>query len=407
MRVYQTTALVWLTLALASVFLPESARMEWWIPLHLALLGAVSVAISGAMQNFSSVLTATPAPPTPMVRSQYALVNAGAALIIVGHASHTRSVVGVGGACFLIAILLLGWMVVRAHRRAMHLRHRTPLLMYEAAVACLILGAAVGVRLALLKGEDARGLEAHMVLNVLGFATITIAGSLVTMLPTVLRVQMPAWRGRLTTGLLLAGVIVLAAGALSGHGFIVLPGSLLFAAGVGGLLEMVRRVAKVPRKWRVPVSAKHLALAICWLVIGSIVLVAWRPAASRFLDFDATFELVFVCGWILQVLLGVWMYLLPMIRPGHPDERRRQLSAIEWGAAFELATVNVGLLLVFVSGFGDFGQVLPRAGAALALVGTAFMLVKAWTFPWLGRVEFFSRRSLAVWDPNAPDAPAA
>ncbi len=47
---YQIAARVWLTLAGLSLLLPAGRRVGIWLPLHLALAGAVATAISGAMQ---------------------------------------------------------------------------------------------------------------------------------------------------------------------------------------------------------------------------------------------------------------------------------------------------------------------------------------------------------------------
>ena len=55
---YQSAARVWLTLAALSFLLPVRWRLGLWLPLHLTLAGAVSTAISGAMQNFMLSLTA-------------------------------------------------------------------------------------------------------------------------------------------------------------------------------------------------------------------------------------------------------------------------------------------------------------------------------------------------------------
>jgi hypothetical protein len=62
MLLYQTAARVWLTAAALSLLLPPADRLVLWLPLHLALAGAISVAISGAMQTFALALTATPSP---------------------------------------------------------------------------------------------------------------------------------------------------------------------------------------------------------------------------------------------------------------------------------------------------------------------------------------------------------
>jgi hypothetical protein len=79
MRLYQTAARVWLTVAALSLLLPAAAGLEWWVPLHLLLLGAVSVAISGTMQNFVAALTATGSTPPLLVWMQFGTINAGGA----------------------------------------------------------------------------------------------------------------------------------------------------------------------------------------------------------------------------------------------------------------------------------------------------------------------------------------
>ncbi|MGZ8641765.1 MAG: hypothetical protein ACXWYF_09990, partial [Actinomycetota bacterium] len=67
---YQTVARAWLTLAGLSLLLPPDRRAGIWLPLHLTLAGAVTTAISGAMQNFMLALTATPAPPAAATWTQ-------------------------------------------------------------------------------------------------------------------------------------------------------------------------------------------------------------------------------------------------------------------------------------------------------------------------------------------------
>ena len=81
---YQTAARAWLTAAVASLALPVSWRLGVWLPLHLALAGAISTAISGAMQNFMLAMTATPSPPERWVQAQFVLVTAGAGAIAIG-----------------------------------------------------------------------------------------------------------------------------------------------------------------------------------------------------------------------------------------------------------------------------------------------------------------------------------
>ena len=404
MRKYQAMARVWLTAAALSLLLPPSVRLEWWVPLHLALLGAVSVAISGAMQNFVAALTTSPPTPSAVVWAQFILVNSGAAFIVAGRSAGSEPMVGAGGSAFLLAILILGWIAGRAGRQSLHLRHRLPLAMYDAAVLCVVAGAAIGIALATGAVHGARAFidlrSAHMAVNVLGWASLTIAGTLITLLPTVLRVRMPIWSGGLARWLFIAGVVTVTSGLALGSSPAAAAGAVAFAGGVAGLLVMVRRVASTRRVWPIPLSAKHLLLALVWFASGSVWLVV---ALARGVDWFAgatdVFVLVFACGWIVQTLLGAWLYLLPMNRPGHPDERRAQLAAIEWGGAAELVAMNAGLAMLAVAATVRGAAGLAAAGAIVALVGTGLALFKAWAYPLLGRIPALARRGRAVWDP--------
>jgi nitrite reductase (NO-forming) len=372
------------------------------------LLGAVSVAISGAMQNFVAALTATgPTPPGPMW-AQFCLTNAGAALIVVGRSEGIEPAVGVGGTAFLLGIGLLGAIVLRARRRALHLRHRVPLGMYEAAILCVLAGGAIGIAL----GTGAVGAASyldlrnvHMVLNVLGWVSLTITGTLVTLLPTVLRVRMPAWSGRPTRWLFVAGVAVIATGLALGSTPVAATGGVVFVCAVAGLLTMVRRAISIARTWPVPTSARHLFIALAWFAAGAVWLaMALFRGVEWFAGAIDEFVLIFAGGWILQVLLGAWLFLLPMSRPGHPDQRRAELAAMKWGGTLQLAALNAGLAMLAIAASIDGASALAAAGATLALVGSGLALVKAWAFPILGRSAALTHRGRRVWDPGARPA---
>lgn len=406
MRLYQTAARIWLTAAGLSLLLPAGVRLGWWVPLHLMLLGAVSVAISGAMQNFVAALTATGSAPRSVVWAQFGLTNAGAALIVAGRASGLPGLVAAGGTAFLAGILLLGGIVLRARRRALNVRHRIPVAMYGGAVACVLVGGAIGIVLGTgTVGDPQERLDlrsAHMVINVLGWVSFTIAGTLITLLPTVLRVRMSAWHGRMTAALFMFGVGMTATGLALDVTPLAVVGAAAFAAGVVGLLVMVRRVLSTPRRWPVPVSAKHLLLALGWFAAGALwLLVALIRGARSFAGAQTFFVVVFAGGWILQTLLGAWQYLLPMTRPGHPDDRRASLAAMEWGGSVQLVALNIGLVLLALAASRSGASVLAAIGAAFALVGATMALIKSWTYPILGRSAVLTRRSRPIWDPVA------
>ena len=399
---YQTAARAWLTAAGLAWALPPAARDGAWLPLHLALAGAATVAISGAMQNFAVSLAAAPSPPAAVVWSQLALVNLGAALIAIGWPAGIPALMAAGGTAFVAAILLLGGIVVMAERRSLHRRHRLPIRMYQAAAACVIAGGTIGALLgsgAVRPGRTYDDLVgAHMALNVLGFVGLTICGTLVTLLPTMLRVRIPAWPGRASTALLGCGVAAVAVGLAAGAAPLAAAGGAAYAAGALGVAVLVVRVLRAHRRWRPPISAAHVVAGVAWFVAGAVALAAVLPGGdATFQGFLPVFLVVFPAGFVVQTLLGAWLYLLPMARPAHPNERRAMLKATEVGAALQVAVGNVGLALMALRAAGLVPFAAGALGAALALAAGAAALAKAWAYPLLARLGVAADRSGDVW----------
>jgi nitrite reductase (NO-forming) len=401
MLAYQTASRLWLTAAALSLLLAPADRLGLWLPLHLTLAGAISVAISGAMQTFALALTATPAPGSWVVWSQFACVNVGVASIAIGLPGGRPGLVGIGGAIFTAGIAILGWLLHRAWRRGLNRRHAVPIAAYAVAIGALLAGATLGVAMGsdLLGGAsylDAR--RAHMVLNVLGWGMITVAGTLVTLLPTVLRVRMPPWRGGTAIAMLGVGVAAIAGGLAFGRPALAGGGGLVYLAGVAGVLGLVRAILGIRRAYGVPVAGLHVVAALAWWTVGSVGL-AWALLRGV-VAFDAyrpVFLTAFVGGSLVQVLLGAWSYLLPMNRPGHPADRRRALSAFEVLAWAQVVSLNAGLVLVALRGAGWLGARAADVGVVLALAGGALALAKAWLFPLLARGPVETERARSVW----------
>ena len=381
--------------------MPVSWRLGLWLPLHLALAGAISTAISGAMQNFMLALTSTPAPPERLVRAQFLLVTSGAGLIAVGMPTSTTWVTAVGGIAFIAAMAILGWMLRTAWRRALNRRHPMPIAAYACAISFVLLGAAIGAWLgagAASGGAYLQLKQAHMTANVLGWASLTVVGTLITLLPTVLRLRMPPWPGRAVLALLVAGLILQLAGRIGPLPWLMALGGAAYALGALGMVLLVASVLRAQRNWAIPAAAFHMMSAIAWFVAGSIGLaVALLDGVAGFDRYRPVFLTAFVAGWLVQVLLGAWSYLLPMATPGHPAERRRSLAAFELFVPVQVALLNGGLVLVAARGAGWAGVGLGRVGAAAALLAGTNALVKAWMFPLIGRGPVLTGRAKAIW----------
>jgi nitrite reductase (NO-forming) len=399
---YQLAARVWLSIAALSLLLPESTRRGVWLPLHLTLAGAVSVAISGAMQNFVLALTATPAPSPSVVWTQFALVNLGAGLVAFGYARGHGGIVALGGASFVAAMALLGWFIRRAWRRALNRRHRFPVAMYGAAVGAVLVGGTLGALVgsgAIHDVEVWLGLrQAHLTLNVLGWVSLTIVGTLVTLLPTVLRIRIPRWHGPATGAALAVGVALVATGLALRVAPLAAVGGLGVVGGALGTAWLAVAAMRAPRTWPVPIAAKHFVAGVGWFVGGSLGLaVALARGLDAFAAYREPYLIAFVGGWIVQVLLGAWTYLLPMARPGHPDERRRQLAVGELGGTLQLVAYDGGLLLLLIGAIGRGPDGLAAVGAGLALGGGLVALVKAWSFPLIARAPVLGPKLLRIW----------
>lgn len=398
LRTYQLAARVWLTAAGLALLLPDDVRFGLWLPLHLALAGGVTLAISGAMQNFALTLSAASEPPMGFVWLQFAAANLGALLVAVGYPSGISELVAVGGVSFVAAALLLGWLVLRARRVGLNRRHGLPFAMYAAAIVAVLAGGTVGGLIGSQAVSDPEIWLAlrrtHLTLNVLGWASLTIAGTLVTFLPTVLRIRMPTWHGAATGAMLVAGVAVRAIGLGTDQRALAMAGTVAFALGALGLGWMVVKVLRTPRKWPVPVAAKHLIAALAWFIVGSVLLVwVMRDGTTGVDRFRDPFLAIFVLGWVIQTLLGAWQYLLPMARPGHPEDRRRWLASIEAAGVLQVVALNLGVLLLAGVGDGWAGNV----GIWLATAGVTSALLKAWAYPVLGLAPGLAGRRADVW----------
>jgi nitrite reductase (NO-forming) len=306
-----------------------------------------------------------------------------------------------GGTAWVGAMAILAWMLWTSWRVAVNRRHALPMAAYGAAVAFAILGGTLG---ALMGSGVATGewyvhfKRAHMTVNVLGFASLTVVGTLVTLLPTALRVRMPPWRGQIALALFAGGLLLQLVGWDLDSAVVLGAGGAAYAAGAMGLAWLVVSVLRVERQWKIPVAAMHMMSAAAWFVFGSVALsFALAHGPSGFDAFRPVFLVTFVGGWLVQVLLGAWSYLLPMSRPGHPDARRRSLAAFEIAAFAQVILLNAGLVLMAGRGAGWASEAVGDAGIVLTFVGAGLALTKAWVFQWLRYGPVETERAKAVW----------
>lgn len=396
-RLYNHTARAWFLAAGASFLLPSNVRLGTWLPLHLFAAGAVTIAICGNEQVFALGLTAAPPPPATAVVAQYVLVNAGAALVAAGVTSGTRAVTAVGGAAFAGAIVLVGALLARARLLAKNPRYGSILALYACAIAAVLAGAVIGALLATGAIHDANTWlalrRAHMIVNVLGWASIPVVATFPTILPAMFRARAPWWPGTAVAVVLPVGIALAAAGlALDVRALAAVGGVLIACAALAPAWIAVRTML-IRRRHAAAGGAWHLACAALWFGAGSVWLATTLARGGAAFDARAkTFEIVFLAGWVGQSLLGAWLWLFATQRPGAPDERKRFLTAIGIGRHGEVAVLNAGLGLVVLGLVRSTGSV-TAVGAWIAGFAATFAVGKTFVFPFIGERPGIAERA--------------
>ncbi|MGY1454076.1 multicopper oxidase domain-containing protein [Streptomyces sp. SS8] len=344
---------LWLTLFAAAAaghhFLP-SAR---WLMAHLLLLGAVSNAIVVWSGHFAaSVLRLPEANRGAPAAWRLVCLNAGAAAVIGGMAAGVWPAVLAGGTAVAGAVTAHAVWLVRLTRRALPGRFTMTVRYYVAAACLLPAGAALGVVMArgdLSGGLHARLLTAHQLVNLLGWVGLTVAGTLITLWPTMLRTKVAdgAERaGRRALPVLLAGLGAAVAAVLAGPPPLAAAGVAAYAAGwaVAGVPWTREARTKAPHSfatWSVAAGGVWLLGSLAGLAWVLLTSSSWPQAAARVPALTAPLA----AGWIAQTLLGALTFLVPVVLGGGPAAVRAASAALERGWPFRLAAGNAALAL--------------------------------------------------------------
>lgn len=348
---------------LLGIALPPTLRL---VHVHAALVGGVAQMIMGAMLAFVPALLMTGRDRAESHPWLFALVNGGAALMVAGFALNQWTVVGAGGALVLLAFLAVlgdGLKQARSSLAAPPLN----LWFYGLALVALVAGLGLGLSMAmrwLPMPHYAAGRLAHVHLNLLGFVTLTILGTMHNLYPTVLEGALYSPRlARWTFFLAPAGVALLVAGFLMGHLAVQMGAGAVFLAGVGlYAYNIVRTWLGAGRPGRI--ASDHFLLATFYLVLAVVagILVSvnslWDPPYVPFgkLHLVAYTHLALV-GFVTQTIIGALSHLLPVIlsvRRVKSNKKRgpylAELTAIiEQWRVLQVGALNLGLIFLLMT----------------------------------------------------------
>ncbi len=345
---------LWIVLAIVATVVHRDLPMPRWLMIHLLLLGAVTHAILVWSQHFSYALlrSAATVADRRMQNARLILANAGAALVFVGVPTEIWAVTLLGAASLIVAVGWHGVSLIRRARAKLPGRFGRSVRYYIAAAGLLTIGAALGAFLA--SGDAAPHLVlAHALINVLGWIGLTVAGTVVTLWPTILRTRADDFAA---TGAvralpwLAAGVVVAAAGAA----LALLP---VLALGLGGYLagllvigvSLWRAARQAPPR---TFAALSVGTALLWwagcvatLIVGALV--AFVDGSGFAAVVALVDELVpfLAAGFAAQVLIGALSYLTPVVLGGGPTPVRVGTTAFDQLGPLRVAIANVALVV--------------------------------------------------------------
>lgn len=369
--------LVWLLLLIAAALFHRFLPAPGWLLLHLLFLGAITHAILVWSQHFSFALTRTPhtAADRRNQNLRLALANAGAVLVVLGVPLAVWPLTIAGTALLIAAVVWHLASIARRLHRALPGRFTRTVRYYVASAAFLPFGAAIGAWLAGPGDPDGRLVLAHAIVNVLGWIGITVAGTLITLWPTMLRTRVDdraAGHAVVALPVLAAAVAVAAVGAAAGLVPLVVLGLAGYAAGLGVIaVSLVTAARHAPPRSFATLSA---GAALLWW-IGCIVAltaqaaIAWGSGstlASLRLAIDGVAPFL-AAGFAAQVLIGALSYLAPVSIGGGPVPVRAGEGALDRLGPLRVTTANAALLVCAL----PVTSLVRVAASGLYLVATA------------------------------------
>ena len=372
--------LLWLVLVVVAVAAHRALPVATWLMIHLLLLGAVTHAILVWSQYFSYALLRT----APTVRDRrrqswrLSLANGGAAVVIAGVVSGVWALTLVGAASLIVAVIWHGASLYARSRASLPGRFGRTIRYYIASAAILPIGAALGAWLAHDNSAETLVL-AHALLNVLGWIGLTVAGTLVTLWPTILRTRADehaAAGAARALPVLAAGVLVAAAGAAAGLLPLLAVGLAAYLVGLGIIGVSLWRAARnaPPRTFAaLSVGVAFLWWAGCVLAIVVATVASFLGGAGLAGVADAVGRTVpyLAAGFAAQVLVGALSYLIPVVLGGGPTPVRVGTTAFDRGATLRIAVANAALVVCAL----PVSSLMRVVASALYFVAMASFLV--------------------------------
>jgi nitrite reductase (NO-forming) len=367
------------------------AGLHGWTAIHLALAGATTVAIGTFMPHFGVTLAGTRPVAARLRLAGVLLLAVGMLGVALGRPFFGNHLAAGSGVLVLIGLGVTAWATYAPMRSGLVRRHPIVQLTYGVALADLTVGASLAILFLLGLGPITSHWvalkPAHAWLNVFGFVSLTIAGTLIYLYPTMLgtRIRPHPTMVVAVLGLMIGPPIVALGAALELSWLAVAGGSVALAGAVGLFgygIEIWRRrgTFAFDLAWHA-LTARHALAGMAWLVaaLATAVVGLVRDGVAVPGWGIGLLAVPVIGGWALQVLVAAWGHLLPAVGPGSMTVKARQRDLLSrWGLTRVVAW-NVGLVVLW-AGFGLGVPLLIAAGVlvfAPAVLAALTLLIRA------------------------------
>jgi hypothetical protein len=372
-------AVGFLVAALGSALLSESVRRGSWLPLHLALAGGATTAVAGVMPFFSAAFAAAPPADFRLRLGAVLTVAVGATGVSVGVVGAWPTVAATGGLAFVLGIALVAVATLRPLRAALGPSRGIVIQGYVVALTEVGVGATLATLYVAgwppLVASWGNVKPAHAWLNLVGFASLVIATTLLHFFPTVVGARMAARpSARIAVVGLAVGPVIVALGFAFDLDVVGRLGGLVVIAGAMALGAYALRTWRGRARWTTD-RAWHLfaigglVSAMTWfgvgiaIAAGRVVVIGSGPGAW---SIDAVFGPL-VAGWIGLAVLASGSHLLPAVGPGDLAAHARQRAILGRGSVARLVVANIGIAALSI-GLPVHGDILVTSGTILAAI---------------------------------------
>jgi nitrite reductase (NO-forming) len=373
--------LLWIVAAAAATLRGLLVEVDRWLPVHLALLGAVSNVILVWSAHFTNAVLRTRDDGHAGQARRLAVFNVGAVLVIAGAVHDAFAVLGVGAALVALAVLAhTRWLLVSL-RHSLPARFAPTVRYYVAAATMLIIGIGLGVALEAGAGGDSwapRILVTHLTVNLLGWVSLTVIGTLVTLWPTMLRTPMGEGSESATFAALpslLVAVTAAALGALLDWHIVAAVGTAAFLL---VLIPTARPLAEQARRKRPRDFATLSVLTGSAWFVGGVAILSWTELRASSWDsvadtIGSVVLPILVIGFAIQIVLGALTYLVPVMVGGGPDAVRRSITRVQRGGRTRLTVANLAVLGIILGSRPDVHALCLATTAAVVLTDAAVL----------------------------------